>query len=70
MNDLNKEIGRRLKALRKAQDKTQQTVANDIGMAQTGYGAYETGRNGLSPDILIRLAEYFGTTCDYILRGI
>ncbi|NLC79165.1 MAG: helix-turn-helix transcriptional regulator [Ruminococcaceae bacterium] len=36
-------------------------------MKQTGYSKYETGENDIPTSVLIRLAEFYNTSVDYIL---
>lgn len=45
----------------------QQQVAEMLGMKQPQYYRYEQGYRDIPTDILIRLADYYGTTTDYIL---
>ena len=42
-------------------------LADFLHIGQNTYSQYETGRRQLPVDILIRLAEYFDTSTDYIL---
>ncbi len=39
-------------------------------MSQTGYSKYETGENDIPTHILIKLADLYGTSIDYILGRI
>ena len=57
----------RLRDLREDNDLTQTQVAKMLGMSQTGYSKYETGENDLPTAILIKLAEFYNTSIDYIL---
>lgn len=57
----------RLRQLREDHDLTQQQVAEMLGMKQPQYYRYEQGYRDIPTDILIRLADYYGTTTDYIL---
>lgn len=38
-----------------------------LGMSQTGYSKYETGENDVPTQILIKLADFYGTSVDYLL---
>lgn len=58
---------KRLRDLREDKDLTQTDVAKILGMSQTGYSKYETGENDIPTQILIKLADYYGTSVDYIL---
>ncbi len=57
----------RLRDLREDRDLSQKELAKMIGMSQTGYSKYETGENDIPTQILIKLADFYGTTTDYIL---
>ena len=57
----------RLRDLRNDKDWLQKDVAAMLGMSQTGYSKYETGENDIPTPILIRLAEIYHTSIDYLL---
>lgn len=57
----------RIRDLREDRDLTQTDVARMLHMSQTGYSKYETGENDLPTSVLIRLADYYGTSVDYLL---
>lgn len=57
----------RIRDLREDKDLTQKQLAEILGMSQTGYSKYETGENDIPTHILIKLADFYGTTTDYIL---
>lgn len=59
---------RRLRDLREDHDMTQQQVADYLGMKQPQYFRYEQGYRDLPTDILIRLADLYNTSTDYILE--
>lgn len=56
-----------IRSLREDHDLTQKQLAEILGMSQTGYSKYETGENDIPTQILISLADYYGTTVDYLL---
>ena len=58
---------RRLRDLREDNDLTQTQLAKLLGMSQTGYSKYETGENDVPTQILIKLADLYDTSIDYIL---
>lgn len=58
---------RRIRELREDRDLTQTRLVNMLGLSQTGYSKYETGENDIPTQILIRLADFYGTSVDYIL---
>ena len=58
---------KRLRELRESMDMSQRQVAEILQMSQTGYSKYETGENDIPTHILIKLADFYGTSIDYIL---
>jgi transcriptional regulator with XRE-family HTH domain len=57
----------RLRDLREDHDMSQREVAEFLGMKQPQYNRYERGLRDIPTDILIRLAQLYNTTTDYIL---
>lgn len=58
---------KRIRDLREDKDLTQTQVAKMLSMSQTGYSKYETGENDIPTSILIKLADFYGTSVDYLL---
>ena len=58
---------RRIRDLREDKDLNQTQIAKMLGMSQTGYSKYETDENDIPTDILIKLANYYGVSIDYLL---
>ncbi|MDO5377751.1 MAG: helix-turn-helix transcriptional regulator [Clostridia bacterium] len=58
---------RRIRELREDHDLTQAELARRLGMKQPQYFRYEQGYRDLPTDILIRLADLYHTSTDYIL---
>ena len=56
-----------LKSIREAKKITQSNVAKYLGIAVTTYSGYETGYHKPTPEILIKLADFFGVTVDELL---
>lgn len=56
-----------LKQIRKQHNMTQQEVADALGCSSIVYGRYETGKRQPSADVLIRLADVFDVSIDYLL---
>ena len=48
-------------------DLNQTAVAKMLGMSQTGYSKYETLENDIPTDILIKLADFYNVSIDYIV---
>ncbi|NLA77453.1 MAG: helix-turn-helix transcriptional regulator [Clostridiales bacterium] len=59
---------KRIRDLREDHDLTQTAIAKILKMSQTGYSKYETGENDIPTQILIKLADYYGVSVDYILN--
>ena len=57
----------RIRDLREDRDLTQTQLARQLNMSQTGYSKYETGENDIPTPILIKLANLYGTSIDYLL---
>lgn len=64
-----RESGKRLKKLRNEAKKTQDQVVADMGINIKTYQALEQGQRGGSVDTLLLLAEYFGVSLDYLIKG-
>ena len=60
-------VYKRIRDLREDRDITQKQLAEILGMSQTGYSKYETGENDIPTQILIKLADFYGTSIDYML---
>ena len=58
----------RIRDLREDRDMNQTELAKMLGMSQTGYSKYETGENDIPTSVLIKLADFYGTTTDYLLE--
>ena len=58
----------KLKQLRKEQNKSQKSVAEDLNINHTTYSNYELGNR--EPDIatLCKIADYFGVSLDYLCQ--
>lgn len=60
-------IKERLKRLRKENGVSQKEVADYIGVSVSAYSNYEQGIREPSLDMLLKLSDFFDTTCDYLL---
>ena len=58
----------RIRNLREDRNMNQTKIAKILGMSQTGYSKYETGENDIPTAILIKLADYYDVSVDYILK--
>lgn len=56
----------RIRNLREDSDLTQQDIAEYLGTSQTMYARYERGANEMPIRHLIRLAQYYNVSLDYL----
>lgn len=59
---------RRLRELREDHDLTQRQMAAILQITQPQYWRYEQGYRDLPTDLLIRIADYFSVSTDYLLE--
>lgn len=57
----------KLLELRKARNITQQRLAVDLGIDQASISSYESGKYLPSIEVLVKLANYFCVSTDYLL---
>ncbi len=57
----------RLRDLREDMDMTQTDISEILGIKQTVYSRYERGFQTIPVEHLIRLADFYGVSTDYIL---
>ena len=62
-------LGLRIAILRISKDWSQAELARRIGVSTSAVGMYEQGRREPSLGLLVRLAQEFGVTTDYLLMG-
>jgi HTH-type transcriptional regulator, competence development regulator len=60
-------LASRLASLRKEKKRTQQDMADYLGITRPAYTAYELGNRQPDYEMLQKLADFFETTTDYIL---
>ena len=58
---------KRLRELRKEKGVSQKEVAKVIGVVESGYANYEQGRTEPGLSMLVKLAQFFNVTTDYLL---
>ena len=46
---------------------TQKQIAQMLGVSQNTYSQYEIGVLNYPVDVIIKLADFYGTTTDYLL---
>ena len=57
----------RLRDIREDADKTQDYMAKLLGCSQQTYSRYENGKVQMTYETMSVLADYFGTSVDYLL---
>lgn len=58
----------RLKELREENGVSQKQIAEYLSIKQNTYSQYETGKRQLPIELLIKLAQFYNVTTDYILE--
>lgn len=58
----------RLKNLREDHDLSQSDIAKYLNISQRTYSYYETGDRDIPIQILIKLADYYNTSIDYLVN--
>ena len=64
-----KASGTRIKILRQQNGETQEKLSEELGISLSMLKQVESGRKGVSIELLILLASYFGVSLDYIILG-
>ncbi|WP_278228469.1 helix-turn-helix domain-containing protein [Lactococcus lactis] len=67
MKKNNQKFAERLKELRKEKGLTQQKVADSLNISQPNYRRWEVGERSPSGETLIKLADYFDVSIDYLV---
>ncbi|UZQ51626.1 helix-turn-helix domain-containing protein [Clostridium kluyveri] len=62
-------IGKIIRQLRKENDITQANLAKAVGVTTSSIGMYETGVRKPSYEVIVKLANYFNVTTDYLLEN-
>ena len=58
---------RRIRDLREDSDLLQRDLAEYLQCAQVSYSNYELGKRDIPTDVLIKLAQFYNTSTDYLL---
>ena len=56
-----------LRGIREDRDIRQIEIAKMLNVSQNTYSQYETGVISLTAEVLIKLADYYGVSIDYLL---
>ena len=59
---------KRLRELREDHDKSQREIADYLHVTQPQYWRYEKGYRDVPTEFVVRLAEYYDVSTDYILE--
>lgn len=57
----------RIKDLREDKDLTQIQISEKLNISQRAYSHFETGTRGIPTEILIKLADIFEVSLDYLV---
>ena len=63
-------LGPRIAALRREKNMSQAELAKALKISPSAVGMYEQGRREPAGEILVKMAEIFEVTTDYLLTGI
>lgn len=58
---------RNLRGIREDRDIRQKEIAAVLNVSQNTYSQYETGVISLTAEVLIKLADYYNVSVDYLL---
>ena len=59
---------KRIRNLREDKDLKQKEIANHLNITQQQYSLYEKGIRDIPIDLLIKLADYYNVSLDYIVN--
>ena len=57
----------RIKDLREDHDLTQEAISKQLNISQRSYSHFETGTRGIPTEILIKLADIYSVSLDYLV---
>ena len=60
----------KIKDLRENHDLSQKEVAKILNISQVAYSYYEIGKRNIPLYLLIKLADYYNVTLDYIVGRV
>lgn len=62
-------LGKRITSLRKKANLTQEQMATKLNITRSALSQYELGTRNPDYDLLIKIADFFDVSIDYLLRG-
>lgn len=60
-------LGERIKKLREEKEISQKSLSNYLGVSPSTIGMYEQDRRTPDSDMILKIANYFDVTTDYLL---
>ncbi|MCY8438574.1 MULTISPECIES: helix-turn-helix domain-containing protein [Bacillus] len=63
-------LGKRITSLRKNAGYTQEELAKKLNITRSALSQYELGSRNPDYDLLIKIADFFEVSTDYLLRGV
>lgn len=60
-------VYKNIRSIREDSDLTQQHLADMLNISQNTYSQYETGKIEWTASTLVKIADYFGVSVDYLL---
>ena len=57
----------KIRDLREDNDLSQKTIAKYLNVAQNTYSSYELNERSIPTDTLVKLADFYNTSVDYLL---
>ena len=60
-------IFKNIRGLREDRDLKQREIAEMLGVSQNTYSQYETGIIALTDQVLIKLADFYNVSVDYLM---
>ncbi|MBP3654377.1 MAG: helix-turn-helix transcriptional regulator [Oscillospiraceae bacterium] len=60
-------VYRRIRDLREDRDLRQRELAEYLKCSQVAYSAYEIGKRNIPTEVLIKLADFYDTSVDYLI---
>ncbi len=60
-------VFKNLRSIREDHDIKQKDIAKLLHVSQNTYSQYETGTIALTAEVLLKLAEYYNCSVDYLL---
>ncbi len=58
---------KKIRDTREDNDLTQKDIAKVLNVSQSTYSQYETGVTSLTAEMIIKLADYYNVSIDYLL---